>query len=738
MVDFLLQVVWETWLIFKEAAVFLLFGFAFAGILAVMVPSKTLLRFFGTGKVRSVLWASALGVPLPLCSCGVLPTALGLRRQGATKGATVSFLIATPETGVDSISLSYALMDPIITVFRPAAAVVTAVAAGLATNFFGEPRARKGDVAPPVPPAAADDAAVSDVAPGHDHGHDHDRGHDLFGFSIASQDGDGAAKSIARRGVRTVREIYGYAFRELLDETSYWLVLGIVLSGVVAALLPATFFERYLSGELTSMIAMLVIGIPIYTCASSSTPIAAALVLKGLNPGAALVFLLAGPATNIGSLIVLLKFLGARVVAIYLGAIVIVTLLAGYGLNWVYRFWDLDARATFGTGTGFIPESVKIAAAVALIVLLLVSMWRTHVPGEWFWLRDKLALLTGVRLSTKRLAGALGVAIAALYLSSGLTAVQPGEVAIKTTFGRITEAALGPGIHYRWPWPFESHRIVQQDRVRRIELGFRSAAQRDLAERALARGRLTVGGPSNPVPNAIQSQGFWFQKDKVVDESFLLTGDTNLLDVGVTVHYRVRDPVAFAYGLTDAEALVRALALAVLRETVGTSAIDAIYTVDRGDVESRVTARLEQLLDRHASGMEIVAVRLLYVHPPDDVHGAFRDVASAQEDKIHIMNRALTFAVEKVNLAQGDAAAMIEDALAFKEEKVLRAEGDAEAFTRKVDEYERAPDLTRFRLNVEAIEDVLPKVRKVLRPGATDVKDMDFWLLEPFSPGAKD
>jgi HflK protein len=533
----------------------------------------------------------------------------------------------------------------------------------------------------------------------------------------------------------TAREVYRYAFRTLFDEMSYWLVLGIVLSGVIAAALPQTFFEQYLTGEFTSMIVMLLIGIPIYTCASSSTPIAAALVLKGLNPGAALVFLLAGPATNIGSLIVLLKFLGARIVAIYLTSIVVITLLAGFTLNWIYGFWDLDAQASFGTGTEFLPETVKIAGAVALIALLLASMWRAHVPGEWVWLRDKFADLTGVALSAGRLRTATGAAVGLLYLATGLFTVQPGEVGIKTRFGRITAAELGPGLHYRRPWPFEDHRIVQKDLVQRVELGFRSTAAKSLAERALARKRLTVGGPSNPVPMTIQSRGFWFQKEKVAEESFLLTGDINLLDVSFTVHYRVRDPVAYAYDLTDPEALVRSLTLATLRATVGTTGIDAIYTVERGAIEDRVMASVQELLDRHRSGIELVSVRLLYVHPPEEVHPAFRDVASAQEDKIHIMNRAMTFAVEKVNLAEGDAVAMVEEALAFKEEKILRAEGDAAAFALKVEEYRRAPEITRFRLHLEAVEDVLPRVRKFLRPGADDLKELDLWLLDPFAAG---
>jgi uncharacterized membrane protein YraQ (UPF0718 family) len=575
MIDFLLQVALQTWWILKEAAVFLLFGFGLAGVLAVMVPARTLMRFFGTGRIRSVLWGSAIGVPLPLCSCGVLPTALGLRRQGATKGATVSFLISTPETGVDSISLSYALMDPIITVFRPAAAMLTAVCAGLATNFFGDGKRAEGAPDPDREPAA-EDAACCEA---HDHAHSH--------AGLGRQPAAGAP---APRLQQTVRDIYRYAFRELLDETSYWLLLGIVLSGVVAAALPPSFFEQYLSDGFVSMLVMLLIGIPIYTCASSSTPIAAALVLKGLNPGAALVFLLAGPATNLGSLTVLLKFLGLRVVAIYLASIIIVTLAAGFALNWIYAAWQLDPRATFGTGTEFIPEPHKIAGALVLILLLLVSLRRAHVPGEWLWLRDRVAAWSGIGLSATRLTASALAALVLLYLASGLFSVQPGEVGIRLRFGAITAPDLAPGLHYRLPWPFESHKVVATDLVRRAELGYRSAAA-DLGAKALARDRLTVGGPGNPVPNAIKATGFWFEKQSVPEESFLLTGDGNFIDIRFGLQYRVADPMAFAYELAEPESLVRSLTLAALRALVGTSGIDAIYTTERGAAERRVRER---------------------------------------------------------------------------------------------------------------------------------------------------
>jgi uncharacterized membrane protein YraQ (UPF0718 family) len=128
------------WEILKDASVLLLVGFLFAGMLAVLVHAALLSRLVETSKVKSVLWASTLGAPLPLCSCGALPTALGLRKQGATPGATVAFMVATPETGIDSISLTYALTDPTMTILRPITGIVMAIAAGLATNFFGASR----------------------------------------------------------------------------------------------------------------------------------------------------------------------------------------------------------------------------------------------------------------------------------------------------------------------------------------------------------------------------------------------------------------------------------------------------------------------------------------------------------------------------------------------------------------------------------------------------------------------
>jgi uncharacterized protein len=244
-IEFLWQVGWETWSILTEAAFFLLLGFLLAGVLAVVVPATLVRRLLGRGRISSVLWASAIGVPLPLCSCGVLPGALRLSRQGATKGATVSFLISTPETDVDAIALTYGLMGPIFAAFRAIAGVVTAVGAGLATNLLGErpddPHPHSDEAVPTLP----DEAASSPL--------------DL----PLPEAGDRSTGAVSRVG-----QVLRYGFRELLDEMAHWLVLGIVVAALVTVLLPPSIIERYLAGGLTTMLLRRAISISIYTCAS--------------------------------------------------------------------------------------------------------------------------------------------------------------------------------------------------------------------------------------------------------------------------------------------------------------------------------------------------------------------------------------------------------------------------------------------------------------------------------------
>jgi uncharacterized membrane protein YraQ (UPF0718 family) len=321
--------IWQVWL---DTALWLCLGLVFAAAAHVYLRTEHLQRWLADSGPRSVLRASLLGAPLPLCSCGVLPAAIGLRRAGASKEASAAFLISTPETGVDSIAVSYALLGPVYAVLRPLAALLTAFAAGLAVWRWGDDK--------PV----AESAAETSCCGGH------------ANEESAAPDGGIWA------GLR-------YAFSDLLSDLAGWLVFGVVLAGVILALVPPNLIAE-LGQSSWALVIMLLVGVPIYVCAVASTPIAAALLVAGVSPGAVLVFLLAGPATNLGGLALIRNEFGTRFVACYLGAICVVSLTLG---------WLIDAVAPlawFGYSAELVAHHesgslLSMIAAVALGVWLL-------------------------------------------------------------------------------------------------------------------------------------------------------------------------------------------------------------------------------------------------------------------------------------------------------------------------------------------------------------------------------
>jgi HflK protein len=265
-----------------------------------------------------------------------------------------------------------------------------------------------------------------------------------------------------------------------------------------------------------------------------------------------------------------------------------------------------------------------------------------------------------------------------------------------------------------------------------MEFGLTPKSSRVEATRAQIRGRAAFG--SSAVSE--QASAVFFQREAALGgDPALLTGDGNLIDLKSAVQFRVKDALAYAYNVAEPEALMRSTIVSALRSVVAKHAIDAVYTTAREEIESSTVATAQAMLDRYHAGIELLSLRLLYVHPPEAVHDAFRDVASAQEDKLRTINLANVFAVEKVNQAKGEAAAMIEGAMAFKEQRIKGAQADADAFALRLDAYKSAPELTRFRLQLETLEQVLPGVRKFVRPGSGEVKDFDLWLLQPFGTG---
>lgn len=342
--EFLGRVGIESWRLFVDSAPYLLFGFFSAGLLHGVISAETVGRHLGGRGIGPVVKAALFGVPLPLCSCGVLPAALGLRRKGASKGATLSFLVSTPETGVDSIALTYALMDPIMTIFRPIAAFVSAVAAGVCENAFGRDRA-------PAVQAGSSCRCGEAALPG-------------------------SASLLTR-----LREGTRYAFVDLLGDLVPWLALGFLLAGLITVVLPPGFLASRLGGGWLARGTMLAVGIPIYICATASTPIAAALVLKGLSPGAALVFLLAGPATNLATLTSLTATLGPAATGRYVAAISVSALGLGYLLDGLYGALSISLRASAGSAPELLPAGVGLAAAALLGAAGLMAFLKNFRSG---------------------------------------------------------------------------------------------------------------------------------------------------------------------------------------------------------------------------------------------------------------------------------------------------------------------------------------------------------------------
>lgn len=286
--------------ILNEMSPYILLGFLLAGLMQVFLCGKTMSRHLGGNNVGSVVKAALLGIPLPLCSCGVLPTAIGLRRGGASKGATVSFLIATPQTGVDSIAATYSLLGLPFALLRPVAALVGAVFGGI---------------------IALDGKSTQDPQPA---------------ISTPQEENPYAGLSLPAKLLASVK----YGFVDMVASVGRWLVIGLVVAALITVLLPDDFLASLSDRPLLAMLAVVVVAIPMYVCATGSIPIALSLMLKGLSPGAAFVLLMAGPAANFASVLVLGRTLGRRSTALYVGSVVVTSVAFGLLIDTVLpREW---------------------------------------------------------------------------------------------------------------------------------------------------------------------------------------------------------------------------------------------------------------------------------------------------------------------------------------------------------------------------------------------------------------
>ena len=300
---FITDILKSTLFLFLEMAPYLMLGLSFVGLFNLIFRKDFVAKHIGKDSFASIFKAALLGIPLPLCSCGVIPSAVFMSKNGASKPAVVSFLISTPQTGVDSLIATYGMMGPVFAIFRPIAAFMMGIIGGIITKLLN-----KKDLAIP-----AGKSFVID---------------DYDAYKIMS-----IWQRILQRGLR-------YPFIEFIDDISTQLIFGLLAAGFITYLVPENFFSNYnISHGIIGMLIVIALAGPMYVCATASIPIAVSLIMKGFSPGIAFVFLAAGPATNAASVIVLSKVLGKKITGIFIGSVIILSVIFGFILD---KFFEIS------------------------------------------------------------------------------------------------------------------------------------------------------------------------------------------------------------------------------------------------------------------------------------------------------------------------------------------------------------------------------------------------------------
>jgi uncharacterized membrane protein YraQ (UPF0718 family)/copper chaperone CopZ len=318
-----------------------LLGFFFAGLLYAFMPRQKIEKYFSGKPLKSSVLASLFGVPLPLCSCGVIPTGTALYKNGASKGGTVSFLISTPQTGVDSILATFSLLGLPFAIIRPLAALITGITGGLITSRFTKKEDAK---AKPY---------KEQIQP---------------------------EKSFAQK----VKNVFKYGFVEFIQDISKWLVIGLVLAAIISALIPDNFFNVLNLSPFLQMLMILVVSIPLYICATGTIPLAAVLLLKGISPGAAFVLLMAGPATNAATITMIGNVLGKRSLFTYLGTIIVGALSVGLIIDYALpsEWFTQIASEHLAHNHGQQIAWWQIASGVILVALIINGYIQRYLSSK--------------------------------------------------------------------------------------------------------------------------------------------------------------------------------------------------------------------------------------------------------------------------------------------------------------------------------------------------------------------
>ncbi|MBC9867435.1 MAG: SO_0444 family Cu/Zn efflux transporter [Opitutae bacterium] len=749
------------WMSFLLLSPMLLLGLFLSGLIHVFISRQAVLRWLRDDSLKSVSASAAVGVPIPLCSCSVVPVVAEMRRKGASRSSCMSFLITAPETGADSILVTNAFFGPIVAIIRPVISFLTAVVAGIFSS--GLIRSEHHH----------DHDHDHDHDHGHDHdhehGHDHDHhhGHDhgthqplisesndcyvspsqlkvllvdwlkristaasgwKFGTWVKPEfyrrpevseeptDGDTHPVGLTTDGQRLdfkklAKHIFRYGFVEIADDILFALLVGIILGGFLYLAIPNDLMSNEYARWLSYPV-MVLIGIPLYICASASTPIAAALVAKGFSPGAALIFLMTGPATNTGTIAIIISQFGVRFASVYVGSVIAVTVLLGILVDMLILAFGLSISVNLSASHAPAILFLQWGGAILMIALII---WRFRAGAMRSGYEDLLSNFRPLSRRWRNVWGRLtrnrsfrGVispttpmgimfwALAfALFIGSGFTIVPPGHLGYGRLLGKVYWRDLQPGLHYLAPNP-----LLQVDKwpVREVKSIMSDTPQEFVA------------------------------------------GDLNLLSLTLNVQYRVKDPYVYHYRTSNAPEVITGIVRDHLRSFVSSRDLEKLLNVYRVTVEQHVSELFKS--DGEGKGtvldaVDLVRISLLEINPVAEAVSAFRDVSSAQEDQERIIVNAQKYLVSLAPQAHGNAEWEIKQAQGEAFRKVTTAEAEAEAISKVSAAVRNAPSVLRNMLWREKLETALSGNTKIIVPSRESLDKVALWKRNSNGAGAE-
>ena len=743
------------WSSFLLLAPMLLLGLFLAGVIHVFISRQAILKWLRRDSLKSVSSSAAIGVPMPLCSCSVVPVVAEMQRKGASRSACMSFLITAPETGADSILVTHAFFGPVAAVVRPVISFITGVVAGIFCIGLIRDRDAAGISAAHEEHVHQEHHDHHHGDDGdhhhHHHGHDHDHSHEplipgaddcyvspreLRGFFVSwvrrLSEGVGRIRSttwikpdfyreflpprqdlpspestterdLSGLSFGTVcRHILRYGFVDVADDILFALLVGVALGGVLYLAIPSDLMAHEYARWLSYPV-MVLVGVPLYICASASTPIAAALVAKGFSPGAALIFLMTGPATNTGTIAIIVSQFGARFATVYVGSVIAVTVALGIVVDLLLIAFGLSLSVNLEASDSPALMALQWGGALGLIALIV---WRFRAgalrsgyqdlmsnlrpwsgPARNWWSRmTRSTPFMGV-ISPRTPAGiTVWVALVAVFLLSGFTIVRPGEVGYGRLFGAVVWRDLPPGLHYLAPRPFA---LVDKWPVREVK-------------------SITCG-----------------------DQHEYLTGDVNLMSMSMNLQYRIRDPYVYHYRAANPEQVIADNVRKELRKFASGRTLDALLNVDREALQDHIANVFENRVPGGDSALldaiELVKVSLLSVSPVDAAMNAFREVSSSQDDRERIIVNAQRLVVSLIPRAHGNATYEIEQAKGEAARRTITSAAESGAIRVVADAVREAPEVLHNMLWREKLETSLAGRNKIIVPSEETLSKVAVW-----------